>query len=186
MARPRPVPPKRRVIDASACVNLRNIFCCASSGMPIPVSSTLMRTNRAPPLQSGNSTRISTCPRCVNFTAFPARFSSTWRMRPPSPIHIHGVSGDHRSANSMPLSAACGARRSATPPTTASRSNSSDCSSSRPASIFEKSSTSFKTVSRDSAELIAVCARSLCSSVRGLSSSIAVMPITPFIGVRIS
>ena len=38
MVVPRPVPPKRRVVDSSACVKLSKIFACASGGMPMPVS----------------------------------------------------------------------------------------------------------------------------------------------------
>ena len=41
MASPSPVPPNRRVIDESACVNASKIEACFSSGMPIPVSVTV-------------------------------------------------------------------------------------------------------------------------------------------------
>ena len=40
MDRPSPVPPKRRVVVSSAWLNLSKIYCCLSSGMPMPVSST--------------------------------------------------------------------------------------------------------------------------------------------------
>jgi hypothetical protein len=38
MARPRPVPPKRRVVDASACENGSNRRSWSSGAMPMPVS----------------------------------------------------------------------------------------------------------------------------------------------------
>ena len=51
MARPRPVPPKRRVTEASVCVKGSKMRSCSSSGMPIPVL--LPRRRRA----------VSDCPR---------------------------------------------------------------------------------------------------------------------------
>ena len=38
MARPRPVPPYLRVVDASACVNASNTFATCSGVMPMPES----------------------------------------------------------------------------------------------------------------------------------------------------
>ena len=40
MARPRPVPPNRRVVDPSACRNGWKISCCLSFEMPMPLSLT--------------------------------------------------------------------------------------------------------------------------------------------------
>ncbi len=40
MARPRPVPPKRRAVAASAWLNSSNSFACCSAVMPMPVSTT--------------------------------------------------------------------------------------------------------------------------------------------------
>src|SRR6516164_3855524 len=40
MARPRPVPPKRRAVAASAWWNSSNSFACCSAVMPMPVSTT--------------------------------------------------------------------------------------------------------------------------------------------------
>ena len=40
MARPRPLPPYRRVVEPSACENDSKTFACASGAMPIPVSCT--------------------------------------------------------------------------------------------------------------------------------------------------
>jgi hypothetical protein len=38
MVVPRPVPPKRRLVDWSAWLKLSKMRCCASGGMPMPVS----------------------------------------------------------------------------------------------------------------------------------------------------
>jgi hypothetical protein len=46
MASPSPVPPKRRVVEGSACANDWNRFARASGEMPMPVSRT-SRTNLA-------------------------------------------------------------------------------------------------------------------------------------------
>jgi hypothetical protein len=40
IVRPRPVPPKRRVVEPSACENGSKMSCCFSGGTPIPVSAT--------------------------------------------------------------------------------------------------------------------------------------------------
>jgi hypothetical protein len=44
IARPRPVPPKRRVVDASACTKRSNKRSIASGEMPTPVSSIAKRS----------------------------------------------------------------------------------------------------------------------------------------------
>ena len=40
IASPRPVPPKGRVVELSACTKGRKIASCFSGGMPMPVSAT--------------------------------------------------------------------------------------------------------------------------------------------------
>ena len=59
-------------------------------------------------------------------------------------------------------------------------------SSSFPASIFEKSRMSLMTVKRLSPLLRMISMNSRCSVLSGVSSRSEVIPITPFIGVRIS
>jgi hypothetical protein len=44
---PSPVPPKRRVVDSSACVKALNRRACVAPSMPGPVSLTSKRTNPA-------------------------------------------------------------------------------------------------------------------------------------------
>ena len=73
-----------------------------------------------------------------------------------------------------------------TSPATVWASNGIGSISSLPASIFEKSRMSLMIVSSASPEWRTVSAYSRCSGVSGVSSSSPVMPITPFIGVRIS
>ena len=48
MASPNPVPPKRRVVDGSACTNGWKMRRCWSGSMPIPVSRTEKRSSTIP------------------------------------------------------------------------------------------------------------------------------------------
>ena len=66
------------------------------------------------------------------------------------------------------------------------RSNEMASIASLPASTLEKSRMSLMMVSSASPERRTVSAYSRCSAVSSVSSSRPVMPITPFIGVRIS
>ncbi len=79
-----------------------------------------------------------------------------------------------------------GATRSSADSTHSRRSNGWRSMSIRPASIFEKSRMSLMMVSSASPESRIVAAKSRCSSVSGVSSSRPLMPMTAFIGVRIS
>ena len=81
--RPSPVPPYRRVVEGSACVNFSNSDARRSGAMPMPVSATLIFTPASPP--SGGSTEMTTCPSWVNFTALAARLTTSWRTRSASP-----------------------------------------------------------------------------------------------------
>ena len=78
------------------------------------------------------------------------------------------------------------ARVSATPSTVDLRSKSIISKCNWPASIFEKSSISLITDSSESPEVRITSTYSFCSSVNSVSRSNLVIPITPFIGVRIS
>ena len=64
--------------------------------------------------------------------------------------------------------------------------NGTASSSSLRDSIFEKSRMSFRIDNSVSADVRAVARLSRCSAVSSLSSTRSVMPMTPFIGVRIS
>lgn len=77
---PRPVPPKRRLIEASAWTKGSKIRSRRSGAIPIPVSTMSMRT-------PGCNAEITTFtePCSVNFTALPTRLFNTWRTRSASP-----------------------------------------------------------------------------------------------------
>ena len=83
---PRPVPPKRRLIEPSACWNASKMRRSLSGGMPMPLSLTeneTTRSARASPspanCSSGGAMPIVslTEPRSVNLIAFESRFFST-------------------------------------------------------------------------------------------------------------
>ncbi len=74
IASPRPVPPKRRVVDASAWENGSNNPSATFGSIPTPVSVTSKRTTtRSPSGGSANTARKTTSPASVNFTAFVAK-----------------------------------------------------------------------------------------------------------------
>jgi hypothetical protein len=70
IARPRPVPPKRRLIDASVWLNDRKSLSMLSGGMPIPVSRTVKCSSIWPSSDGFAASAISaTRPASVNSTA---------------------------------------------------------------------------------------------------------------------
>ncbi len=117
---------------------------------------------------------------------FPNRFMSICRKRTGSPQTISGtwLSTSHNS--SRPCSSARSANVFKVFSTHSLRSKSIISRSILPASIFEKSSMSLMTINRESAESLTVSRYSRCSLERSVSSARSVIPITPFIGVRIS
>ena len=86
----------------------------------------------------------------------------------------------------MPLAEARRANVRTSSSTQSSNWNSLSCSSSRPDSIREKSSTSLMTTSRLSAELRAIARHSVWVGSRGVCMTRSSIPMTPFIGVLIS
>lgn len=78
IARPRPVPPKRRVVEVSACENGSNSVGSASGSMPMPVSATSKRSTAAPSSPARSTAACATIsPSSVNFRALPSRLVST-------------------------------------------------------------------------------------------------------------
>ncbi len=118
--------------------------------------------------------------------ALPARFTSVWRSLPGSPFTSHGMAGSNMQVISIPLSWALEASISTVSSNAVRRSKGISSRVSLPASIFEKSSISLISSRRFSPLLRTVSAYCRCSGSRSVSSSRPVMPITPFIGVRIS
>ena len=73
IASPSPVPPWRRVLEVSSCENALNSRVIPAAEMPIPESTTSMRSDRG-----GKAlTRTTTSPASVNLTALLIRLSST-------------------------------------------------------------------------------------------------------------
>ena len=80
MARPRPVPPYLRVVEASACENSWNSRPICSCVMPIPVSVTPMVIQSRPSSRCACAVMV-TVPFSVNLLALLARLSSACRKR---------------------------------------------------------------------------------------------------------
>ena len=154
--------------------------------MPIPVSRTSKRTATAPSPDSARVTRRTTSPLSVNLTALPTRLVRTCRSRPGSPRSALGTSWRMRQSSSSPLAWAASAKDPRTSRTARRRSKSTISRSTRPASIFEKSRMSLMISSRARPEWSITSAYSRCSGVRLVSRRRRVMPMTPFMGVRIS
>ena len=117
IANPRPVPPYLRVVEESACVKRSKIISTLSAAIPIPVSTTLNRSQLArlawpplvkpPPVESGSgSTRSVTEPRSVNFSAFPTRLRRICRSRFGSPTSPKGTPGRISRVSCKPRSRA--------------------------------------------------------------------------------
>ena len=86
IASPSPVPPKRRVVSASACENGWNSRACACSLTPMPVSVTRSTKASLPIAPSSGSCRRSstaavTLPRSVNLIALERKLPITCRTR---------------------------------------------------------------------------------------------------------
>ncbi len=128
----------------------------------------------------------ATSPCAVNLIAFPIRLVIICRSRPGSPRNNAGTSGSIRQAISRPFLYACTASTSVMSSRVMRRSKSSVSNSNFPASILEKSRISLMIASSESPLFLMVFAYSSCSEVNSVSNSRPVMPITPFIGVRIS
>ena len=181
MARPRPVPPKRRVAELSTWTNFSNSTACFSAGMPTPVSRTVMTSWSE---TWSKSTVIE--PEWVNFTALETRLPRIWRSRPGSPRQPPFAPGMVRITNSRPFSVAEGAKRSCTGDRAASRSKSSSDRVRRPASILDRSRTSLRMLSSRPPDWRTTSRRFLCSTGRSPMAMISAMVRTPFRGVRIS
>ena len=103
MARPRPVPPKRRVMLLSACAKGANRLLWCSGGMPMPVSrmeksSRIRPSGRCSPRWA--STSIS--PVGVNLMALLTRLISTWPRRSGSPCKAGGRAGSWVKRSTTP------------------------------------------------------------------------------------
>ncbi len=139
MARPRPLPPKRRAVEASACVKGWNSRACCSGVMPGPVSRTEKRSVVCVPSLALQLTITTTSPCSVNFTALPHRFTSTCVSRCASPSRRCGTSRATPISSSSPFCWALWPTITVTRSSTSSSVNGCCSSSSLRDSIFEKS-----------------------------------------------
>lgn len=124
-----------------------------SVAMPMPVSCTVNTSSTLPVADAGawfRSTVISPC--SVNLIALDTRLVSTWRRRSGSASTVAGRPVASRKLSSRPFSCARGASNSSVSSTTLRSENSDGASSSLPASILAKSSTSLMISSRLSPE----------------------------------
>ena len=191
MVRPSPVPPKRRVMDASACEKAWKMPCSCSGAMPMPLSCTSKHSSGAAPglAPSGpgwQRTRTTTSPCAVNLMALPTRLMSTWRSRVASPCTCSGTSGAMSMTSSSPFSAARVATLRQAAATVARSASGSRSSVSLPASILEKSRMSLRMASSDSADCCTMCRYWRCTGCSGVPSTSCVRPMMPFMGVRTS
>ena len=137
MASPRPVPPKRRVVEESTCSKAWKSAAWRSAGIPMPVSITSKRSRAAPGSVPGTGrTSRRTSPRSVNFTALPTRLNSICVTRVGSPHTSRGTPSAMESTSSRPLSAARGESIAATTSIRDHRSKGTSSISSLPASIL--------------------------------------------------
>ena len=161
----------------------------ASGGMPMPVSVTAKRSRTASGAAGSALDRARRPrPRSVNLTALPTRLSSTWRSRPGRRARAAGTSGSTRQASSSPLACAPLGQQLARRPRPRSRRSKSI------ALELELAGLDLREV-EDVVDDRRAAPRRTCAPSRrtraargsaSVSSSSPVMPITPFIGVRIS
>src|SRR6516162_2384948 len=138
MARPRPVPPKRCAVAASAWLNSSNSLAFCSAVMPMPVSETANSTKLLPLLTLRAASLTS--PALVNLQALLNRLSSICRSRMGSTVNAPRFSWASTTSRFLFCSASC----PAVPMTSLiSAASCTVCglSSSFPASIFDRSST---------------------------------------------
>ena len=90
MASPSPVPPKVRVVDASAWRNGSNSRSSWSWRMPIPESVTSTPSSTPAGSRAGDVRTDLTSPTLVNLIALETRLESTWPSRVGSPTRRVG------------------------------------------------------------------------------------------------
>ena len=186
MAKPRPVPPYLRVVELSPWMNGWNSRACSSLEMPTPVSRTAMRTATPEAPFSSVEAVMMTSPLSVNLIALLVKFARICARRVGSPRRRVESVGATRQASSMPLRRALSANTCVTLSTVSRRSKSTSSTCSFPASILEKSRMSLMIASSVSAAVSAVPTKRSCFFSSGVLRSRRSMPMTPFMGVRIS
>ena len=106
ITRPRPVPPYRRVVEASAWLKALNRPPAFSGAMPMPVSLTSKRSTWCWRVSDFGLTESVTEPLAVNFMALPSRLLSTCRNRTGSPRRARRRPGSRLTWMAMRLASA--------------------------------------------------------------------------------
>ena len=153
--------------------------------MPGPVSATVNRNCSG----LSGSTRLAVTvmlPSSVNFTALPIRLSRICRIRPGSPTTTSGTAGSTLKLNAKPFCDAGSENSASIEPRLSRKLNADRPNFRRPASILVKSRISSMISSSASAERSMVSKYARCCSVKSPCFNNAIIPITPFMGVRIS
>ena len=118
--------------------------------------------------------------------ALPTKFTITWRRRPGSPRTRSGTSGATRNNNSSCFWCARIAKAFMVSRSMESSEKSITSTPILPDSILEKSRISLMIFNSASADDLTRLMYSRCSALSSVSSAKVVMPMMPFIGVRIS
>ncbi len=183
---PSPVPPKRRVVEASAWTKGSKIDSSLSAGMPMPLSLTSIRYSAGSAASRRSTTR--TLPRSVNLIALPTRLVRIWRRRAGSQLSVAGSGPANSSASARPFCSARSCSVRTTSAATRCGAVATDSASSRPASTFDRSRMSLIRFSRwRPLEWMISRWREASAGLRDPPRrSTSVKPRIAFIGVRIS
>ena len=184
IARPRPVPPCVREIDASAWTNGSNTSSRSAGGMPGPVSVTATRRQRLDPSPAPPRPNDAvTAPASVNLSALPRRLVTTWRTFTPSVSTQAGRSPATVTASASPFAAAVGRKRSSS--SVASRRSSSGALSTVAFPARRRAWLSIALTSAARLRLLAARATAIswCSGGRSAPASSSALPAMPLSGV---
>src|SRR6185503_431514 len=105
IARPSPVPPYFRVVDASACSKAWNRREICASVMPMPLSLTENCTSLLSGLSSSTRTATETSPCSVNLTALLQKLLRISQSQSGSPPHWVATLGPNATLSSSPVCA---------------------------------------------------------------------------------
>ena len=153
---PRPVPPWRRERDSSPCEKRLNSRSSVLWSMPMPVSVTTNSSASRPSSSPARCRSSTTTPRSENLTALFTRLNRICLTRVRSARTFSGTPGSASMCSASDLACACGRISASTSRSRSRRSTGSSVSVSRPDSSSDMSSTSFRIVSRWSADSVAV------------------------------
>ena len=168
MARPSPVPPKRRLVEPSICWKAWKMRSCCSGGMPMPVSRTVKRmiSRPSPSVLSTRPMLSSTSPCSVNLRALDSRLRRIWCRRTRSLWMTRGTPASTWVIRRRALISAIGRRLASSSTSMSWTLSGSSLSCIRPASTLARSSTSLISCSRSLPARWTISAWRDCFSVR--------------------